>query len=202
MEDSVATDRQTESLKSSADTHTLVCRHKKQPTTALQHTEALTGRLNERVEDKEVRGRKRKKKLSSSCHQKVRQKEKRRKEVRTVVVVVINRELVVLVLLLLQSMMMMVLLLLMLLNTQLVHTLLLCSCSRALFQTLIPLRVLYTFMQIKCNFLSPSHSLVFFSFSVLQCRFSLSLCRAVLLPVSCDTSYLRWLTSWRQKGRK
>ena len=117
MEDSAATHRQTESLKSSADTHTLVCRHKKQPTTALQHTEALTGRLNERVEDKEVRGRKRKKKLSSSCHQKVRQKE-RRKEVRTVVVVVINRELVVLVLLLLQSMMMMVLLLLMLLNTQ------------------------------------------------------------------------------------
>ena len=112
-----------------------------------------------------MRGRKRKKKLSSSCHQKVRQKE-RRKEVRTVVVVVvINRELVVLVLLLLQSMMMMVLLLMMLLNTQLVHTLLLCSCSRALFQTtLIPLRVLYTFMQIKCNFLSPSHSLVFFSF--------------------------------------
>lgn len=108
-----------------------------------------------------MRGRKRKKKLSSSCHQKVRQKE-RRKEVRTVVVVVvINRELVVLVLLLLQSMMMMVLMLMLMLNTQLVHTLLLCSCSRALFQTLIPLRVLYTFMQIKCNFLSPSHSLVF-----------------------------------------
>ena len=147
-----------------------------------------------------MRGRKRKKKLSSSCHQKVRQKE-RRKEVRTVVVVVINRELVVLVLLLLQSMMMVVLMLM--LNTQLVHTLLLCSCLRAFFQTtLIPLRVLYTFMQIKCNFLSPSHSLVFFSFSVLQCRSSLSLCRAVLLPVSCDTSYLRWLTSWRQKGRK